>query len=242
VALRRRRDRSDGWRPWATIMLLAHQGPRAHSALHLRWEDVDFVRGAITWRSRWDKMGKEWLSSMTLGGYSALVTAWWWRKRDGYQGPWVFYSSHEKRRSLGNDPGAVYREDSLWLALAKAERAAGIAHKPGRATHGFRRGVCGDILEHTHDAKLALDFIGDSDLRQAKRYLKVRDQRLIEAAAVIDRLSEPMTTPKPSPNRHPKKRARRPRFGTRWRGLSCGTGPAGIEPATPGFGDRCSTN
>jgi hypothetical protein len=44
--------------------------------------------------------------------------------------------------------------------------------------HGFRRGVAGDLLEVTGDFKLALDFIGDVDLRQARRYLKARYSRL----------------------------------------------------------------
>jgi len=43
--------------------------------------------------------------------------------------------------------------------------------------------VAGDVLEATRDAKLALDFIGDSDLRQAQRYLKVRNERLVAGDA-----------------------------------------------------------
>lgn len=39
----------------------------------------------------------------------------------------------------------------------------------------------------TVHALLALDWIADSDLKQAKSYLAVRNERLDEAAAVMDR-------------------------------------------------------
>ena len=198
AALAKRRHRSDGWRPWAALMVEGHQAARSHAVLHLRWEDIEWVKGLIIWRARWDKMGKEWYGHLTLSAYSALLVARWWRGRDGYTGPWVFYSAHRHKNELGDDPRATFRGDSLWLALRKAERAAKIAHKKGRATHGFRRGLAGDVLEATGDAKLALDWIGDSDLRQAQRYLKVRNTRLADVAAEIDRMEEP----RPSPNRH----------------------------------------
>jgi integrase len=206
AALAKRRHRSDGWRPWAAVMLEGHQAARAHSVLHLRWEDIDWVRGLIIWRAPWDKMGKEWYGHLTLSGYSALLAAREWRERDCYSGPWVFYSAHRHKNELGNDPRATFRGDSLWLALRKAERLAKVVHKKGRATHGFRRGAAGDVLEATGDAKLALDWIGDSDLRQAQRYLKVRNARLADAAAEIDRMEQP----KPSPNRHEWREAEEP--------------------------------
>ena len=176
--------RRDGWRPWVAVMLGGHQGTRSHAILHLRWEDVDFTTGTITWRAQWDKTGKDWTQPMTNAAYSALLTAKWWAEKDGRR-DWVFYSAHAGRE--------FYRKDSLWLALTKAEKRAKISHQRGRGMHGFRRGVAGDVLAATRDAKLALDFIGDVDLRQATKYLKRREERLDEAVAILDQ---------PSRNRH----------------------------------------
>ena len=196
--LSQKRHRRDGWRPWVAALIADETGAREHEILHLQWGDVDWKRPEIIVRARWSKTGLERRIPMTFGLWSALLTAEWWRGQDGYGGLWVLYSGHSHKRVLGDDPRAVYEKSSLWLALTKAERAAGIQHEQGRAMHGFRRGVGGDILEATGDFKLALDFIGDIDLRQARRYLKPRTDRLERAAAVLDARAEP----KPSPNRH----------------------------------------
>jgi hypothetical protein len=42
------------------------------------------------------------------------------------------------------------------------------------------------VLAQTGDPKLAMDFIGDTDLRVMQRYLKRRDDRLIALAAQLD--------------------------------------------------------
>ena len=196
-----RRDRRDGWRPWIAALVADETGAREHEILHFQWADVDWERRELVVRSRWSKTGRERRIPMTHGLLSALLTARRWRELDGYGGPWIFYSGHTRKRELGEDPRAVYDKSSLWLALTKAESAAGIPHEKGRAMHGFRRGVGGDIWEATGDFKLAMDFIGDVDLRQARRYLKPRTDRLERAAAVLDALAEP----KPSPNRHQMK-------------------------------------
>lgn len=234
--LARRRDRSDGWRPWAIVLLAAHQGKREHQLLHLQVDDLDLRRGRILWRSAWEKSGKELWQPLTDAGYSAVLTALRWRQADEYTGPWLFYSAHSRKQALGGDARAVYHKASLWLALVKAEAIAGIAHRSRRAMHGFRRGVAGDVLAATRDVKLALDWIGDSDLKQAKSYLAVRDERLDEAAAVMDR------HPKPSTIRQWSDESDDGELVGAGAATDCETGPAGLEPATPGFGDRCSTN
>src|SRR6185437_11128783 len=140
-------------------------------------------------------------------------------------------------------PKATYHKASLWLALVKAEVQAGVPHLARRAMHGFRRRVAGDILEATRDAKLALDYIGDTDLRQASRYLQPRDVRMEEAADIIDgaggRVAEafaPMTgehplatsrgEPKPPSPAGPKpstNRQRMPASASARRGKAAGT-------------------
>ena len=83
-------------------------------------------------------------------------------------------------------------------ALTLAEKRAGVRHNPYRRMHGFRRGVAGDVLELTGDVKLALDFIGDTDVRMARTYLKKRDERLAAVVAMLDRRTQesPQTVPK----------------------------------------------
>jgi integrase len=169
------------WRPWVLLSLLGHQGPRVNAALHLRWEDVDLDAGTVTWRSGWDKMGKELTQPLRWGAVAALLTARAWRARDGYTGPWVFYSSHRR-----NGDAAAYKVQSFWYHLRAAEDAAGVVHRPLRAAHGFRKMVAGEVAEATGDPWLALGFIGDDDIRMVRRYVKRRDDRLAAVAAQLD--------------------------------------------------------
>jgi integrase len=183
-------QRAEQWRPWTAVMIAAHQGARMNAILHLQWADVDVIAGELTWRARWDKNGREWRQPLTEPGLSALLTARWWRDRDGYTGPWIFYSSHARKRAI-EDERAVYHPTSLERALVLAERRAGVQHQPYRAMHGFRRAVAGDVAHATRDAKLALDYIGDVDLKMARNYLKRRDERLDVAAAVFNDQADP---------------------------------------------------
>lgn len=47
--------------------------------------------------------------------------------------------------------------------------------------------VAGPVLEETGDPVLAMQFIGDSDLRMVTKYLKRREDRLRAAAELLDR-------------------------------------------------------
>jgi len=186
------------WRPSVAVMIAATLGPRMNAILHLRLDDIDFERGVLWWRARWDKNGREWAQDLTFEAYSALLTALWWRKRDGYVGPWLVYSNRKRKQSMGDDPSAVYHPTSLERALVLAEKRAGVKHKPYRGMHGFRRGVCGDVLELTGDVTVALHYIGDLDVAMARKYLKRRDERLAAVVAMLDRrtLESPQTVPK----------------------------------------------
>lgn len=172
------------WRPWALLMLLGHHGVRERAALHLTWEDIDTNSGEVIWRKEFDKLGREWRQPLTWELVSVLAWARWWRKRVGYEGPWVFFSRDARSASTtdGRTTAGVYRVQSLWSALQKAELRAGIVHKPYRATHGIRRMVAGEVLQRTGDPVLAMHYIGDTDLKMMKRYLKRRDDRLRHVA------------------------------------------------------------
>jgi integrase len=198
-------QRSTEWRGWAALTIAAFQGARERAILHLSWNDVDWVRGRVTWRARFDKQGREWTQRMTLTAYSALLTARWWRQRDGERGPWVFYSPWATKKCGREEPG-VYGAQALWLALTKAEERAGVPHRPFRAVHGFRRGVAGDVARGSGDAWLGVQYIGDRDPDRIAEYVQEREDALDGAVTMLDRAwavptpeREPETVTKPSP-------------------------------------------
>ena len=50
-------------------------------------------------------LAREWTRPMTFAAYSALLTARWWRPRDGERGPWVFYSPWATKKCGREEPG-----------------------------------------------------------------------------------------------------------------------------------------
>jgi integrase len=168
------------WRPWALLMILGHHGVRETAAVHLRWEDIDYENKEVIWRAEFDKLGREWRQALTWEMVSALMWAAWWRKKFGDTSPWVFFSRDRRNGSRrdGNARPGVYRIQSLWAALTGAEARSGVGHRPYRAAHGLRRMVAGEVLALTGDPVLAMHYIGDTDLKTMKRYLKRRDDRL----------------------------------------------------------------
>jgi hypothetical protein len=95
----------------------------------------------------------------------------------------------------------AYTYGAAHLALLKAEERAKIEHRPCRAFHGGRRMVVGNITDKTGDARLAMQYVNDRDLKQLPSYLKVREERTDRASAVLSEL-----TPKASLNRPPSAR------------------------------------
>lgn len=162
------------WRAHAAIALCGRQGMRQHSVLHLRWEDVDFEAGTITWQKRWMKQRREIVQPMRRHSREVLT----YLAQHRQNGPWVFWSA---RRA--NQP---YTIQGLWAAIEGAEERAGVAKVARRAGHGLRRLLAGQINELTGDAKLAMDAIGDRDERQIGRYVKRREDRVAEAFAALD--------------------------------------------------------
>lgn len=172
--------RGDQWRPWVALTLCGNQGARQNAVLHLAWDDVDLVAGTVTWRARWDKVGREWVQPLRAASLEALRVAARWREQRGSASRWVLPGHGRKEE----DP--CYQVPTLWAALKRAEARAGIAHRKGRGGHGLRRMLAGEVAAMTGDAKMALDAIGDQDLRQAPRYLKVRQDRLADAFRRLD--------------------------------------------------------
>lgn len=187
------------WRTWTVLMLAGHQGQRARAVLNLRWSDVDYnVAGGpvIRWPAEYQKQGVELVQPMMWETVSALRTAREWRERSGYEGPWVLYAGggnkslgavllgaergYRKDRTQEEDTPYTYQ--AMHRALMAAERRAKVAHKPHRALHGLRKMVAGNVADRTGDDRMAMEWIGDRDMGQARTYLKRRNERLDRAA------------------------------------------------------------
>ena len=151
---------------------------KMHSAMDVAFTgnaDVDFVKGEIHLRPEWDKRNRTWWRPMTDAAYSALLTARWWRDHLGSESPWVFFKGLER-------DAAPYTYQAANIALRKLEEKAGIQHKKYRAFHGLRRMVVGNRRQETGDIALALLWVGDHDLDQAKAYNKERADELKQLA------------------------------------------------------------
>jgi integrase len=164
------------WRPFVALSLCGFQGARQHAVLHLRWEDIDLEAGTITWKAEWDKVGRTWSQPLRQPAREALAYADKFRDPSG----WVFWGY-----TRTGEP-TTYTIQSLWSALRAGENRGGMVHQTRRAGHGLRRLLAGEVAQLTGDSKLAMDAIGDRDIRQADRYLKVRNDRLADAFKRLD--------------------------------------------------------
>jgi integrase len=173
------------WRPWAVAMIASSHGFRLNAILHLRWEDVDLAAGTIRLRAETDKTKRDWDRPLTWEALSALRTARYHADRLDKESPWVFYGK-------GDRP---YTRSAALAALVKAEAKAEVPHLRYRGFHGFRRGVVNDVRQRTGDAALALLWVGDRDIRQAKSYVR---ERPAEMAAIADHtgIVPPTKTPR----------------------------------------------
>jgi len=168
------------WRAYVATVLCGTQGARINAVLHLRWDDVDFDAGTIRWAPTWDKMGHDRTQPLTRMATEALYVALGWSRRDPAHSGWVFYTPTASKLAKG-DP--TYGIQAYWRMLKLAERAAGITPQPRRAAHGLRRMAAGNALEASGNVADAMFWIGDTDLRQAKKYVKERDARMQTIAA-----------------------------------------------------------
>lgn len=168
------------WRAWVALTICGAQGARQHAVLHLRWADIDPDAGVVIWRAAWDKNGEEWTQPLRTATRAALDLAAAQAERAGLDSEWVLPAARTDNRA------ETYSPQSLWSALRAAEDRAGVAHQARRAGHGARRMVAGEVLELTGDPMLALQAIGDRDLKMATRYLKKRDRRIRDAFTRLD--------------------------------------------------------
>lgn len=181
-------DPMDGrtWRIYVGLSLCGWQGVRENAAVHLRWDDVDWDADRITWQGIYDKMGKTWTRPMRRQTREALLVAKYHRERLGYTGPWVLMAGN----SLSKRDGS-YSPNALILGLRTAERRGKVKYIRNRGPHGLRRLLAGDINAATGNAVLAMQSIGDTDMRQASRYILERDDEFRAAFDAVDRRRGP---------------------------------------------------
>jgi integrase len=167
------------WRGFVAIALCGYQGARQHAVLHLQWPDVDLEAGIIHWRAEWDKLGRDWKQPLREEARAALEVAVRWRTKLAYNGPWVLPAPRSK-------DGGPYAIQSLWWTLRAASKRAGVARLPGRAGHGFRRMLSKEVHDLTKDPLQALRAIGDTDVRQAERYVQTGAAEMARTFAELD--------------------------------------------------------
>ncbi|HEV8411805.1 MAG TPA: hypothetical protein VGQ30_14975, partial [Gemmatimonadaceae bacterium] len=95
-------------------------------------------------------------------------------------GPYVIFTGQAKGRTHESQQG-FYSIQSFTDTLHRAERRAGVETIQWRAGHAFRRGLVGDLADESGDIMLALQAIGDRDVKMAQRY-RVRRNDKIDAA------------------------------------------------------------
>lgn len=173
-------NKGSQWRPFVALSLCILQGVRQRSVLNLKWADVDFEAGTVKWVKQFSKTGEEFTQPLRPGARAALEVARHWHARDEVRSPWVLPSGSTLSKR------ETYSIQSLWAALMRAEKAAGVEHKPYRGGHGFRRMLAGDVAEITGNAMLGLQSIGDRDPKQLGRYVKKRDDQMSDAFRALD--------------------------------------------------------
>ena len=183
---------SRSWRAWCVLMLAGHQGARANAVLRLKVADLH--DGRLWWQRESDKRHRTWSQPIRDGALAAILTAFDWRERDGYHGPWLIYPRPRPAKGPRTDRGGrswpdghgPYTYAAFHAQLQKAELAAKVPHLDLRAAHGLRKMVAGEILRLTGNPKAAMDFIGDQDLTLIQNYLKVREDEKDAIATQLD--------------------------------------------------------
>ncbi len=69
-------DRLTQRTPYCVTALCGYQGVRVNAVLHLRLEDVDWVKDVLLWRAEWDKQGNEWDQPLRAPTRALLARLW----------------------------------------------------------------------------------------------------------------------------------------------------------------------
>lgn len=204
--------KSSQWRAWVLTVFLGEQGPRINAALHLKWSDVDFAsrdsspNGSVRFAAEYDKLGRERVQPLTEAARDALFVALGWCSANG--SGWIFPTVREEIRETSD---GTYTTKSFTWMLREAETRAKVDYIPNRGAHSLRRMAMGNALAVSKNVVDAMWWIGDTDLRQAKKYATERDTRMGDMATMLgnrepvnapakDAISETVTAPQSVPD------------------------------------------
>lgn len=171
------------WRAYVAVVLSAVLGGRARALLALEWRDIDLNQRTVRWRPELDKLAKDRVQPLPRDAVLALRIAAVWRRRIGYQGPFVVPGDIGRRKQpeRGDQP---YTYQALNQALHKAADRAGVVWVAYRAMHGFRRMALNNALAITGNLTRAGQWIGDTDARTLSRsYVRERPDELRDVAS-----------------------------------------------------------
>lgn len=110
------------------LVILEATGRRLGSIRQLRWEEINFTVGEITWRAAADKKRHDWLTPIPAALIQELRT---FQRKLGAVGGWIF-PSHK-------NPNEPVRGDVLPRQLLAAEREAKLPKLAGGICHPYRR-------------------------------------------------------------------------------------------------------
>lgn len=179
-------NRQRAWRAWVCLTILSQQGVRQVSALQMKWADLRLSSRSILWPAETDKNGRPLVQPLRKATVGALR---WARDRArglGFESPYVLPANQGKKGKPPKLP--YYTPQSLWSALTNAEERAGVPHRKGRAAHGLRRKMVGDLTRAAGGDTLgALRMVGDRDPRMAEHYRKDRPGEVREAFRKLER-------------------------------------------------------
>lgn len=149
-------------------IVLAETGFRLSEALNLQWDDIDMTNRVV---SLWRKGDLKTDSSVrqvpiTDRCFKALKSP----------------SCMDKHRAGPFDGMNKRRAQELWKTACKT---AGIANKDA-VLHALRHTAATRVLSLTGDIRLTQQWLGHSDLSTTMRYAKVVDNRMREAAKLLD--------------------------------------------------------
>lgn len=149
----------------------------------LTWEDPDVDARTVTWRRDTDKLGKLRVQPLPRDAVPCFPH----RPRLGPAATPTAGLSRVLRLLVSSAPNTSRTANQALSAVLRAvETKAGIDHIDYRGMHGLRRMSTGNaLIASGGDIRAAKDWIGDACLRSSSRYVKNREVRQRQLAAVM---------------------------------------------------------
>jgi len=149
----REKAREQSWiRAELGLYMLEATGRRRKAIMGLRWADIDFEAGSITWRAEFDKRRKRWVVPYSSDVLDKLRE---FQIRLGAFGGFVFPNTRH--------PELPAPADMLSQWIVKAEKAAGLRKLEGSVCHAYRRKWRSERTAHPLKAVMVAGGWSDSN-------------------------------------------------------------------------------